>query len=160
MKYDSINDAASSFNKNYCENILKPAFETKISEEVCFFFEPTQFRTYPSVQVRHFLEGEPNPKTNEFFNLIEFHIVDDGSNTRAVRLLISEFYRQTGLTPNNISKWVPVDQYDYTTPSSPVKYRCMRLKMNSGFKPRNHKENFDTDTEIRHYIADLSLYYK
>ena len=158
MQYDQVVNATSSFNVNYCNGILKPAFESKIGEDVCFFYQSNQFRTYPSVQVQHYIVGQWEQKSREFKNEIAFHITVRGNQDRIAWQLISEFFNTTKLTPNNVLMHQKIDLYNWSDPNNPVKYGCMRLLLRSGQGFSLYVDPMDD--EIRHYRIDLDLFYK
>lgn len=158
IQYDSVVNATSSFNIEYCENILKPTFEAKIGEEFCFYFQPNQFKQYPSAQIQHYMQGKWVAASREFKNEIAFHITVRENEDRKAWQLISEFYNVTKLTPKNVFMHQKIDMYDWADPLLRTKYRCMRLKLRDGNGFALYEDPIDK--EIRHYRIDLDLYYK
>ena len=158
MTSNSIDNAASSFEK-YMRETIQPAFESVYGDEVCFYFEPYQFRTYPSAQVHEVTEGMWDSSRREYYSMIEFHINTRFNETSLNRQMQDAFYNTTGLKPNNVHMWKPIDLLDFSEDiDNPTKYSCMRLFLDNGRGFRYVPTL--SDTTVRIYRADLLLYYK
>lgn len=149
---DPIYNSTTSINK-YFELQLKPALEAVYGSSICIYFEDQQKLVFPNLIINHIITGDTENKVNNYSNDIIFHLNVAKSKDNLARKMMDRFYSFTGLKVNNVSGFVQIPVYDYDV--DPIeRLGCLRLYMNSGFKKIQ-----EPDPTIRHYMADLSIYY-
>lgn len=149
---EPIYNSTTSINK-YFELELKPELETIYGSSICIYFEDQQKQSFPNITINHPIIGDTDNKVNNFSNDIIFHLNIPKSKDNLARKMIDKFYDFTGLKVNNVSKFVQIPVFDYDLDPI-VRLGCMRLYINSGFRRMPV-----SDPTIRHYMADLSIYY-
>lgn len=150
----NIYNATSSFNKHI--QSLESGISADVGTHVCIYFEPNQFKEYPSILIRHLNPGAYNNISLEYGNIIECNIFVQQSQTEQAMLIMDSIYSRLGFTGNNLLNFVQVVKYDYTTQSNPT--QCLEkmrlLGLNDGWRYIS-----DPDEKIRHYQTDFELRY-
>lgn len=149
-----IYNATSSFNK-YVQS-LENVISADAGEHVCIYFEPNQFRSYPSILFRHINPGAYNNVSMEYSNIIECNLFVQQSNTEQAMRIMDSIYSNLGYTGGNLLNMVQISKYDYTNSDTPTqcieKMRLLGLTDGWRYMP-------DLDEKIRHYQTDFELRY-
>lgn len=149
---DPIYNSTTSINM-YFQNSLKPELESIYGDDICIYFQSQQKMSYPNIVVYHPVIGDQTNRIFNYSNDIAFHINVPMAKDMIARKMIDRFYSFTSLDIRNVSKFIVLPVYDYdVTPEEKV--GCLRLYMNSGFRRIPSQ-----DTQIIHYMADLSIFY-
>lgn len=150
----NIYNATSSFNK-YVQS-LETGISADVGEHVCIYFEPNQFKSYPSILFRHINPGAYNSVSMEYSNIIECNLFVQQSNTEQAMRIMDSIYARLGYKSQNILNFVQIAKYDYTSSDTPT--QCIEkmrlLGLNDGWRYMP-----DVDEKIRHYQTDFELRY-
>lgn len=149
-----VYNATASFNK-YMQS-LETIISADAGEHVCIYFEPNQFKSYPSILFRHINPGAYKSASMEYSNLIECNVFVQQDNTEQAMKIMDSIYFRLGFTGGNLLNFTQISKYDYTTSDTPT--QCIEkmrlLGLNDGWRYMP-----DLDEKIRHYQTDFELRY-